>query len=188
MWRCSPCARATPPLFLAGGSSSATAPTMAIEATLTVVLSPGGEILLGRKARGFGVGKLCGGFGGKLQHGETAAAAALRELLEETTIECGDFEALQKHGRLFFSFPDAFELVLHVYVCRLKGSSLLVEARGDEFERPLRWCAIDDIPYGEMWPDAAVWLPRACVLGGGEFEMRFRYEAMDGEGGITVLD
>jgi 8-oxo-dGTP pyrophosphatase MutT (NUDIX family) len=42
-----------------------------------------GEVLLGMKKRGFGVGKF-NGFGGKVESGESVPDAAVRELREES--------------------------------------------------------------------------------------------------------
>ena len=46
---------------------------------------PPQEVLLGRKKRGFGEGKIVG-LGGKVEPGETLAQAAVREVLEESGI------------------------------------------------------------------------------------------------------
>jgi len=43
------------------------------------------QVLLGRKKRGLGAGKIVG-IGGKIEAGETATQAALRELYEETGV------------------------------------------------------------------------------------------------------
>lgn len=161
-------------------------PSVPVEATLTVVQSPTGQVLLGRKARGFGIGKLCAGFGGKLLKSESAVAAAHRELLEETSIAESQFDVLERRGRLHFYFPGPFELVLHVYLCHLKTTTQ-IKPRGDEFESELHWYNTDAIPYDEMWPDSRAWMPVACGDNKGTFSMRFRYNAMDGSGGLTTL-
>lgn len=58
------------------------------------------EVLLGMKKRGFGQGKW-NGFGGKVEPGETVAAAALRELQEEACLEAAGAEL---RGRITFTF------------------------------------------------------------------------------------
>eukprot|EP00173_Palmaria_palmata_P000307 Plantae.Rhodophyta-Palmaria_palmata.ctg11385.p1 GENE.Plantae.Rhodophyta-Palmaria_palmata.ctg11385~~Plantae.Rhodophyta-Palmaria_palmata.ctg11385.p1 ORF type:complete len:167 (-),score=20.38 Plantae.Rhodophyta-Palmaria_palmata.ctg11385:25-525(-) len=161
-------------------------PSAPVEATLTVVQSPSGQVLLGRKARGFGIGKLCAGFGGKLHRSETADIAARRELLEETSIAESQFDVLERRGRLHFYFPGSFELVLHVYLCHLQTATQ-IEPRGDEFESELHWYSVSAIPYHEMWPDSRAWMHVACGEKKGTFSMRFRYNAMDGSGGMTTL-
>lgn len=48
-----------------------------------------GDVLLGMKKRGFGVGKW-NGFGGKVQEGETIRECARRETQEECGLEVGN--------------------------------------------------------------------------------------------------
>ena len=50
------------------------------------IINDWGEVLLQKKARGFGVGKW-NGPGGKLQAGETPEEACLREVKEETNLD-----------------------------------------------------------------------------------------------------
>jgi 8-oxo-dGTP pyrophosphatase MutT (NUDIX family) len=56
-----------------------------LEATLCFLIRDA-EILLGLKKVGFGQGKY-GGFGGKVEAGETPEMAAVREMAEETGIK-----------------------------------------------------------------------------------------------------
>ena len=75
------------------------------EATLCLLIkeNPPRRILLGFKKEGFGAGKVTG-FGGKVEPGETPAAAAIRELEEETGIRV-TIDDLQAVGQLEFLFP-----------------------------------------------------------------------------------
>ena len=109
-----------------------------------------GQILLIRKKRGLGAGKI-NGPGGRLEKGETALAAAIRETQEEVGVTP---TGLEQVGELFFQFLDGYKL--HVAVFAANG------CRGELCETdeatPL-WCDVGKIPYGEMWEDDAHWLP-----------------------------
>jgi 8-oxo-dGTP pyrophosphatase MutT (NUDIX family) len=127
---------------------------------------PGGEVLLGLKKRGFGTGKYSG-FGGKVEDGETIAAAAVRELEEEASIRV-DERDLRPVGHMTFLFPNrpAWNQTVHVFLVR--------EWRGDPLEsgemKPV-WFRINELPFKEMWQDAFHWLPDA--LEGKKLRMRF---------------
>ena len=109
-----------------------------------------GRILLIRKKRGLGSGKI-NGPGGRLEAGETALQAAIRETREEIGVTPTGVEEV---GELFFQFLDGYKL--HVAVFAASGSEgELIET--DE-ATPL-WTDIDKIPYHEMWQDDPYWLP-----------------------------
>ena len=75
-----------------------------------------GQVLLGLKKRGFGVGKH-NGFGGKVEPGETLPAAAARELREESGLACAPAH-LRHHAVLLLETAAAeTRLEIHVYVC-----------------------------------------------------------------------
>lgn len=136
---------------------------------LTIVLVLKEEkVLLGLKKRGFGEGRW-NGFGGKVEGGETILEAAKRELREEAGIEAGE---LDKVGLLDFSFESDTELKLKVHV--FVTSSYTGEISESEEMRP-QWFDYTDIPYDEMWPDDAFWLP--LVLEGKLIEGSFHFDA-----------
>lgn len=127
-----------------------------IQATLCFIFrgNPHQEILLGYKKRGFGQGKY-GGFGGKLQDGETLSQAALRELQEEAGLSA-DLADLVSLGTLTFIFPykHPWDQEVHVFVVR-KWQGTPTES--DEMQP--KWFDITQIPLEQMWDDSRYWLP-----------------------------
>ena len=73
------------------------------------------QILLIRKKRGLGAGKI-NGPGGRLEKGETALIAAIRETQEELGVTP---TGVQEIGELFFQFLDGYKL--HVAVFAASG-------------------------------------------------------------------
>jgi ADP-ribose pyrophosphatase YjhB (NUDIX family) len=71
-----------------------------------------GEVLLGMKKRGFGVGKW-NGFGGKIEDGESIDEGAKRELMEECSISAN---TLERRGFLVFKMLEARKIMrVHVF-------------------------------------------------------------------------
>ena len=120
------------------------------------------QVLLGVKKTGFGRGKTVG-VGGKVELGESAAQAAVRELAEETGLVAVP-EDLERAGTVAFRFPasPASDMDCTVF--------LTPTAHGDAAESaeiaPL-WCPVADLPFAHMWDDSALWLPR--LLAGERF-------------------
>ena len=124
-----------------------------------------GKILLIRKKRGFGAGKI-NGPGGKVDPGETPLAAALRETFEELgIIPLG----AEQRGELHFQFRDGYSLHCAVYFAH--------DFTGEPHETPEAvplWTPLDQIPYDEMWADDRHWLP--LLLRGARFEGYFDFD------------
>ncbi len=118
-------------------------------ATLLFVIREG-EILLIRKKRGLGAGKI-NGPGGRLEPGETPAQAAVRETREELCIAAA---APSLRGELHFQFVDGYSLLCSVFT---SGEFTGTPTETDE-ATPL-WTPLDAIPYHDMWEDDARWLP-----------------------------
>ena len=117
------------------------------------------NILLGRKMRGVGQGKL-NGYGGKLEPGETPEEAILRELFEESGVRAKADE-LQKVAELELVYLDRPEwnTLCHAYVL----FSWEGEPRETDEMSPV-WCSREHIPYHDMWIDDRHWMP--LVLSG----------------------
>ena len=141
-----------------------------IEATLCFLLdgSPPARILLGRKKRGFGEGKL-NGLGGKVKQHETPLRTILREVKEE----CGltiSADTLRPMGTIdfFFPFRRAFDHHVHVFLADAWEGEL-----SETEEMAPAWFPIDQIPFDAMWADDAHWLP--LVLAGRRIEAEFTF-------------
>lgn len=133
-------------------------------ATLVFVIDQG-QILLIRKKRGLGLGKV-NGPGGKLDPGENALECARRECHEELGIRVRDLECMGEHK---FQFIDGYSI--HCWVFRtFSYEGVAVET--DEAV-PL-WTDLDDIPYEEMWEDDRMWLP--MVIEGQRFSARWVFD------------
>jgi len=124
-----------------------------------------GRVLLIRKKRGLGAGKI-NGPGGKIEPGETALEAAIRETQEEIGVTP---LAVEERGVLHFQFTDGYSLHCTVFVA--------ADFRGQPIETneatPF-WFAFDAIPFSEMWEDDQHWLPQ--VLAGKRFVGWFEFD------------
>jgi len=150
-----------------------------IEATLCFILDgcPPTQVLLGRKKRGFGVGKL-NGLGGKVRLDETPIQTIVREVAEESGVAVSP-DTLRSAGSITFTFPfePSFDHHVHVFV----ASAWSGEVR-ESAEMAPAWFPIEEIPYEQMWDDDRYWLPH--VLSGKRIRAAFSF-AEDNE---TVVD
>lgn len=125
----------------------------------------GGRVLLIRKKRGLGAGKI-NGPGGKLEAGETALGAAVRETQEEIGVTPLEVE---ERGVLHFQFADGYSLHCAVFLARdFAGEPI------ETVEATPMWFAFDAIPYEEMWADDRHWLPQ--MLAGRRFAAWFEFD------------
>jgi len=123
------------------------------------------SILLIRKKRGLGEGKI-NGPGGKQNEGESVMECAVREVEEEL---CITPNGVQAHGELRFQFIDDYSIHVHVYMA--SGFTGTPEETDEAI--PL-WFTIDAIPYDEMWEDDKIWLPE--VLNGKTINGKFIFD------------
>lgn len=122
-------------------------------ATLMFIIK-GDRILLIRKKRGLGAGKI-NGPGGRLEPGESPQECAVRETREELLINPLNVEF---RGELFFHAEDMPRI--HGYVFTASD----YEGTPTETEEAIPlWFSIDDIPYAEMWEDDKFWLPQVIA-------------------------
>ena len=130
-----------------------------------------GRVLLIRKKRGLGAGKI-NAPGGKIEPGESALEAAVRETREEIGVTP---LRLEERGVLHFDFVDGYSLHCTVFVAPdFEGEPVETD------EAAPRWVALDGIPYDEMWEDDPHWLP--LMLEGRPFAGFFTF---DGEKMLT---
>jgi len=137
------------------------------ERAVLLFLFRGDEVLLIRKKRGLGAGKI-NGPGGRIDPGETPEQAALRETREEVGLAARN---IREAGQLFFQFADGHSIHCTVFT-GLEWSGEPVEtAEADPF-----WAPLAALPFDAMWADDRHWFP--AMLG----ERYFRgYFTFDGE-------
>jgi 8-oxo-dGTP diphosphatase len=124
-----------------------------------------GKILMIRKKRGLGAGKI-NGPGGRLEPGETPLQAAIRETEEELLVTPLQ---LSERGELHFQFSDG--LALHCVVFSAEGC--LGDPKETDEAIP-HWMAPSEIPYHDMWADDIHWLPG--MLEGKRFKGYFHFD------------
>lgn len=111
------------------------------------------KVLLARKNKGFGVGKI-NAPGGKIEKDEDIFNAARRELMEEAGITPLN---LKYRGILLFFFgKDKLKPDWIVYV--LTANKFVGSIKESDEIKPF-WIDIDKIPYENMWEDDRYWLP-----------------------------
>jgi 8-oxo-dGTP diphosphatase len=133
---------------------------------ITYILNDRGEVLLQKKARGFGVGNW-NGPGGKIKPGEDLAESAKREVLEETEIIVDEIE---RRGEIEFIFPDqSINNYTHVFIAKKWHGEPRNTGEGE-----LQWFKVDELPLDKMLDDDKYWLPR--LLAGEKIHMRFYFD------------
>lgn len=135
-----------------------------IPATLMFVVQ-NEKILLIDKLTGIGKGKV-NGPGGKIDPGENALQAIVRECQEELHITP---HSPVKMGELHFAMSDIPDIHCHVFM----SNSFDGEPTATREANPL-WTALDAIPYEKMWEDDKHWIPQ--MLEGQLFNGRFEFE------------
>jgi 8-oxo-dGTP diphosphatase len=118
-------------------------------ATLVFVVQ-GDRVLLIRKKRGLGAGKI-NAPGGRLEPGETSQQCAVREVREEVRITP---TGLRRAGEHRFQFVDGYSIHVQIFV----ASGYTGEPVETDEATPM-WVPLDAIPYDEMWEDDHLWVP-----------------------------
>lgn len=135
-----------------------------MRATLLFVFH-GGQVLLIRKKRGLGAGKI-NGPGGKIDPGESPMQCAIRETEEELGVHGLD---PQEIGLLRFQFADGLGLLCHVF----RADAFTGDPVETDEAIPL-WTPVDAIPFDEMWADDRLWFhhltARRKFVGNFEFD------------------
>lgn len=142
------------------------------EGTLVYIFK-GDQVLLAMKKRGFGEGKW-NGPGGKIEAGETAVEAGVREVQEEI----GIVPALSRElGLITYHDPSFGNWKVHVFRCtKWKGEPVESE------EMEPRWFSVKALPYDTMWAGDDQWMPRVIS------DYPFTAEVWgDGKGGVTKV-
>ena len=133
-------------------------------ATLLFVVRDG-QVLLIRKKRGLGAGKV-NAPGGRVEGDETPAQCAVREVQEELLVTP---TGLIHHGEHRFQFVDGYRLHVHVF------TATGCEGQAGETEEAIPlWTPVDAIPFDEMWADDRLWIP--TMLAGGRFDGRWIFD------------
>lgn len=132
-------------------------------ATLMFVVQ-GEEVLLIEKLTGIGKGKI-NGPGGKIDPGETALEAVIRECQEELHITP---RTPVKMGELHFAMSDIPDIHCHVYM----ATEFTGTPTATREANPL-WVKKSNIPFDKMWADDRYWLP--MMLEGEYFNGRFEF-------------
>jgi 8-oxo-dGTP diphosphatase len=122
------------------------------------------RLLLIRKKRGLGAGKI-NGPGGRIDEGETALEAAVRETEEEVRLTP---LTPRWAGELFFQFTDGYALHCTVFAAETFRGTPRETAEARPF-----WCPVDSLPYEEMWADDRLWIPH--LLAGKAFRGYFLF-------------
>jgi 8-oxo-dGTP pyrophosphatase MutT (NUDIX family) len=135
-----------------------------ISASVVVVVENDGRFLLIEEERGKPQGRVWYFPAGALEVGESLAAAARREVLEETgyTVEPGELIQID-HGR-FGSYPDLPWWRLAI-AARLTGAEPVV--RLDEDVVAVDWLTLDEIAQRTLRCGDAVDLALRCQSGAG---------------------
>lgn len=125
-----------------------------------------GEVLLIRKRRGHGAGRI-NGPGGKPDPGESPLACALRETEEEVGVRV---DAARLAAVLRFLDVSGDDWLGYVFVAGQGSGTPRTSA-----EAIPAWHPLDALPFDEMWDDDRIWLPR--VLAGEYLDGAFLFDA-----------
>jgi 8-oxo-dGTP pyrophosphatase MutT (NUDIX family) len=126
------------------------------------------QILLAMKKRGFAAGKWNAAGGKPVDGDKTIEATAKREMFEEVVVTP---RKLKKVAVLNFYFEAQSDWNQQVIVFVTDSWSGIPKETG---EMAPKWFNLNEIPYGQMWDDDILWLPK--VLDGKIIEGNFLFD------------
>jgi 8-oxo-dGTP diphosphatase len=129
---------------------SVSAPFTAERYATLLFMQDAERLLLIRKKRGHGAGKI-NGPGGMVEPGETPLQCAVRETDEEVGMQVHDAIAL---AELRFQDSDGSTMLGIAFRARRWDGAPRETAEAAPF-----WCPIAQLPYESMWDDDVLWLP-----------------------------
>ena len=112
------------------------------------------DVMLIRKKTGLGAGKI-NAPGGRIEPGESAETAAIRETIEETEVTPTELEC---RVYLSFIFTNGYSLYVTVFFASAFSGTPMETREAAPF-----WCDITNLPFEKMWEDDREWLPRAIT-------------------------
>jgi 8-oxo-dGTP diphosphatase len=136
-----------------------------VDRAVLCFIRQGDRLLLIRKKRGLGAGKI-NGPGGRIDPGENAEQAAVRETEEEIGVTP---LGIRRSGELSFQFRDGYSLHCTVFLTdRHRGEPV------ETGEALPFWCPTDRVPFDQMWADDRLWFP--LLLAGVPFQGVFIFD------------
>ena len=123
---------------------------------------------MGLKQTGFGIGRIVT-LGGHVEPGESPAQAAVREVFEESGVTVAEADLEPPAPSSSFSRPGPSGTCPPWSTGRGPGPG----SRRRQSEIVPAWYPVDGVPYPQMWPDSAHWMPE--VLAGRTFPPSSRW-------------
>ncbi len=138
-----------------------------LKTTLLLIVKEN-KILLARKKRGFGEGKL-NGVGGKQQEGETIDETMVRETVEEIGVVPKNYNKMAIINFDEFVKGERTNVEMNIYLASDYDGKI---QESDEMSP--EWFSLDQIPFNQMFADDSFWLPE--ILKGNKLTGSFVYD------------
>ena len=136
------------------------------DATICEIIKDG-KLLLKKASRGVSKGKW-NGLGGRIEKDETETESVVREVKEESGLIINN---PKKHGVITFyqGSKDKIFSIVHIFSTNNFQGQMRPSDEGE-----LKWFDFNSIPFKEMWPDDAIWLP--LILEDKKFDAEFLFD------------